>query len=62
MVLRRKGKNNNINNVKEIFKSENLKLDKGAHIVRKNDEEISITLNEYKLMLLLMENSPKCID
>ena len=60
-VLRRKGKDNNINSAKEIFKSENLELDKGAHIVRKNGEEISLTLNEYKLMLLLMENSPNVL-
>lgn len=60
-VLRRKGKNNAINNIKEVFKSENLELDNGAHIVRKDGEEISLTLNEYKIMLLLMENAPNVL-
>lgn len=60
-VLRRKGKINNINTEKEIFKCENLELDKAEHIVRKSGKEVSLTLNEYKLMVFLMENSPNVL-
>lgn len=59
-VLRRKG-----NDRKEVeisvMKSENIELDKGAHIVKKDGEDISLTLNEFKLLQMFMENYPNVL-
>ncbi|SHI07043.1 DNA-binding response regulator, OmpR family, contains REC and winged-helix (wHTH) domain [Clostridium collagenovorans DSM 3089] len=59
-VLRRKGKE-----VKEIeisiMKSENIELDKGAHIVKNHGEDIYLTLNEFKLLQMFMENYPNVL-
>ena len=60
-VLRRKG-----NLVKEeqrdIMTSEDIELDKGTHTVMKNGEKINVTLNEFKLLQILMENAPNVLS
>lgn len=57
-VMRRKGR---IKKESNIFISESIEVDSLAHIVRKNEEEINLTLNEYKLLIMLMENSPNVL-
>ncbi|MGL5149695.1 MAG: response regulator transcription factor [Clostridium sp.] len=61
-VLRRKGKviKSEIKE-NESLTSEGIKIDIGGHIVTKNNEEISLTLNEYKLLKTLMENAPNVL-
>lgn len=43
-------------NENRIIKAGNVKVDKGAMKVYVNEEEISLTKNEWKLLLLFMEN------
>ncbi|MGL5414297.1 MAG: response regulator transcription factor [Clostridium sp.] len=57
-VMRRKG---TIKKESNIFISGEIEMDLLAHIVKKRGEEINLTLNEYKLLLLLMENSPNVL-
>ncbi|NFE58294.1 response regulator transcription factor [Clostridium botulinum] len=59
-VLRRKGKNK-VFEERKIIESEGILLDKGAHLVKKDGNEISLTLNEFKLLQFLMENSPNVL-
>lgn len=59
-VLRRKG-GNTTSNEKNMLVSENITLDKAAHIVKREQEEIQLTLNEFKLLEMLMENSPNVL-
>lgn len=59
-VLRRKG--GLVKAVEsDIMTSENIELHKGSHIVKKNGEEISITVSEFKLLQMLMENAPNVL-
>ncbi|MEG0307524.1 MAG: response regulator transcription factor [Clostridium sp.] len=60
-VLRRKGGMKSKNEERELLESEDIEIDKKAHLVRKNHEEISLTLNEFKLLNLLMENAPNVL-
>lgn len=60
-VLRRKRNFIKVINSQKIIKSNGIELDKGAHSVRKNGEDISLTVNEFKLLLLLMENAPNVL-
>ncbi|MEG2291001.1 MAG: response regulator transcription factor [Clostridium sp.] len=60
-VLRRKGGVKSKNEEQELLESEDIEIDKKAHLVRKNNEEISLTLNEFKLLNLLMENAPNVL-
>lgn len=59
-VLRRKGRD-----IKEaesnIMKSNNIEVDKGAHIVKKDGADVSLTLNEFKLIKMFMENHPNVL-
>ncbi|WP_195986548.1 response regulator transcription factor [Clostridium sp. D53t1_180928_C8] len=59
-VLRRKGNLIKDTN-KEVMTSEGIEINNGAHIVRKNGEELSLTLNEFKLLKILMENAPNVL-
>lgn len=59
-VLRRKNSCKK-NNEKDILISGTIELDNGAHTVKKDNIEISITLNEFKLLKILMENSPNVL-
>ena len=59
-VLRRKGNLIKDNN-KEVMTSEGIEINKGAHIVRKNGEDLALTLNEFKLLKILMENAPNVL-
>ncbi|MGL4741513.1 MAG: response regulator transcription factor [Sarcina sp.] len=62
-VLRRKHK---LSKREEIFDdkivSGNIEILKGSHMVYKNGEEVSLTLSEYKLMLILIENYPNVMS
>ena len=60
-LRKRKKLKSNIN-TKHILESEDLKVDLLSHEVTKNDEEIILTLSEYKLLLILMENSPNVMS
>lgn len=59
-VLRRK-ENVALKVNRDALISDNIEVDKGAHIVKKNGEEISLTLNEFKLLQMLMENAPNVL-
>lgn len=59
-VLRRKGGVSREVN-KDVMISENIELHKGAHIVNKNGNEVAVTLNEFKLLQMLMENAPNVL-
>lgn len=56
-VLRRKGGIKKVNEKRYLLESGGIEVDKDAHIVRKNGIDISLTLNDFKLLLLFMENS-----
>lgn len=60
-VLRRRG----LSGVKEqegnIYESEEIEVFKEAHIVKKQGEEISLTVNEFKLLNLLIDNAPNVL-
>lgn len=59
-VLRRKGRIEKV--VKsDVMKSENIELNKGSHMVKKDGEEVSLTVNEFKLLQMLMENAPNVL-
>ncbi|MGL5316178.1 MAG: response regulator transcription factor [Peptostreptococcaceae bacterium] len=60
-VLRRKGGLNKAKEERKIIKSESVEIDMGGHIVKKNGDDLSLTLSEYKLLLLLVENSPNVL-
>ncbi len=60
-VLRRKGSIEKKEESRSIIKSESIEVDMGAHIVKKDGEDLHLTLNEYKLLLLLMENYPNVL-
>lgn len=60
-VLRRKGKLVREAEDRQIIKSESIAIDIGAHIVTKNGQDLALTLSEYKLLLLLVENSPNVL-
>lgn len=59
-VLRRKGNLIKDTN-KEVMTSEGIEINNGAHIVRKNGEDLALTLNEFKLLKILMENAPNVL-
>lgn len=60
-VLRRKGGLKKETENRQILKSESIEVDIGAHIVKKNGQDLPLTLSEYKLLLLLIENSPNVL-
>lgn len=60
-VLRRKESFKKVANNRKVIISESLELDKGGHLVKKNGKDISLTVNEFKLLLLLMENAPNVL-
>lgn len=55
--LRKRDKTSIKNNNEHILESEDLKVDLLSHEVKKNEVEVILTLSEYKLLLILMENS-----
>ena len=60
-VLRRKGVKRDEED-KNILSSEGIEIDKSAHIVKKNGQEISLTLSEFKLLNILIENYPNVLS
>ncbi len=60
-VLRRKSKTIKQEEIRDIIKSESIEVDIKAHIIRKNGVDLSLTLSEYKLLLLLIENYPNVL-
>lgn len=60
-VLRRKGSNIETTEKTKVYESEGIKLNVGTHIVKKNEEEIFLTVNEFKLLRVLMENAPNVL-
>lgn len=58
-VLRRRGRTTSNTN---IMVSNNIEVDKVAHVVKKNNIEISLTLSEFKLLVLFMENSQNVLS
>ena len=60
-VLRRKGSNIQTTEKTKVYESEGIKLNVGTHIVKKNEEEIFLTVNEFKLLRVLMENAPNVL-
>lgn len=60
-VLRRKGVLNKVKEDRQVIKSESIEIDMGGHIVKKNGEDLYLTLSEYKLLLLLIENAPNVL-
>lgn len=46
---------------RDVLVSDCIEVIKDAHVVKKNGEEIYLTLNEFKLLLLLMENAPNVL-
>lgn len=61
-ILRRKNKIGKVEVNKNIIVSGEIKLDKGKHMVYKNDTEINLTLSEFKLMVALIENYPNVMS
>ncbi|MGL5329905.1 MAG: response regulator transcription factor [Peptostreptococcaceae bacterium] len=62
-VLRRKGSINKCKETTEqILNSNGIKIYIGSHKVSKNDEELSLTLSEFKLLQILMENAPNVLS
>ncbi|MGL4849603.1 MAG: response regulator transcription factor [Clostridium sp.] len=59
-VMRRKGKGKK-ETKKEGYESEDIKVEVLAHIVKKKGEEINLTLTEYKLLVMLLENAPNVL-
>lgn len=60
-IMRRKGRI--IEETKEdTLISGNIEVKLLAHIVKVEGKEISLTLSEYKLMILLMENAPNVLE
>ena len=59
-VLRRRG-NVNIEQEYYMLNSEEIEVDKLKHLVVKNGVDVGLTLGEYKLLLLLMENNPNVL-
>lgn len=59
-VLRRKGRDTK-EAESNILKSNNIEVDKGAHIVKKDGADIALTLNEFKLIKMFMENYPNVL-
>lgn len=59
-VLRRKGRDTK-EAENNILKSNNIEVDKGAHIVKKDGADIALTLNEFKLIKMFMENYPNVL-
>lgn len=45
-----------------ILSSSGIELDKSQHLVKKDENEISLTLSEYKLLVLLMEYYPQVLS
>ena len=60
-VLRRKRKVHKVIESSDTIVSGDFEIDKGGHIVKKKGEEISLTLGEYKLLILLIENAPNVL-
>ncbi|MGL5346365.1 MAG: response regulator transcription factor [Peptostreptococcaceae bacterium] len=60
-VLRRKRGISKKKEERKTVQSESIEIDIGGHIVRKHGQELSLTLSEYKLLLLLVENSPNVL-
>ena len=60
-VLRRKSGILKKKEERQIVQSESIEIDIGGHIIKKNGQELSLTLSEYKLLLLLVENSPNVL-
>lgn len=60
-VLRRRGKTV-INEESTTLESEDIEVDKAAHTVKKKGEDIALTLSEFKLLLMLMENYPNVLS
>ncbi|MGL5084234.1 MAG: response regulator transcription factor [Clostridium sp.] len=61
-VLRRRGGIKTKNIKGEILECNGIEVNKGAHIVKKNGQDISLTLNEFKLLVLFMENAPNVLS
>lgn len=59
-VMRRKGKGKK-EIKKEGYESEDIQVEVLAHIVKKKGEEINLTLTEYKLLVMLLENAPNVL-
>lgn len=47
---------------RNVMESEGIQLDKGAHIIKKDGREVSLTLNEFKLVEIFMENYPNVLS
>lgn len=60
-VLRRRGRSEQKEPEGNIFESEGIEVFKEAHVVKKNGSEISLTVNEFRLLNLLMENAPNVL-
>lgn len=60
-VLRRKSKVIKESKDLNILESKGIKLNMATHLVEKNGEELTLTLNEFKLLKVLMENAPNVL-
>lgn len=60
-VLRRRGISGTREQDSNIYESEEIEVFREAHIVKKQGEEISLTVNEFKLLNLLIDNAPNVL-
>ncbi|MPQ44803.1 response regulator transcription factor [Clostridium tarantellae] len=60
-VLRRRSIKTTNKEYENILISDGIELDNAAHTVKKNGKEVSLTLSEFKLLLMLMENYPNVL-
>lgn len=61
-VLRRKKKLSNVKKETDVFVSGDIRVETGMHIAYKNDEQLNLTLSEYRLMNILIENYPNVMS
>lgn len=62
VILRRNSKENTMNeSINLIFKIKNLIIDTDKHRVWLNEEEVKLTPNEYKVLVLLAQNQGKVL-
>ncbi|MGL4760942.1 MAG: response regulator transcription factor [Sarcina sp.] len=61
-ILRRKNKLSKMKNESEVIISGEIKVELGKHIAYKNNKELNLTLSEYRLMNILMENYPNVMS
>ncbi|MCD8260156.1 MAG: response regulator transcription factor [Bacteroides sp.] len=61
-VLTRRAKISSYTEPSEILRCDDLTLDVGKHLVKRGEQEISLTIQEFKLLRILLENTDKVMS